>query len=120
MTTDLRAALRGELVAAMKRKDRSAVSACRTTLAALDNAEAVDHAGRPGAGAIEQSAVGAGAAEVDRRVLTSEEEAALVREQIAERRHAAALDSVDAVTTARLEQESALLVNVLAQVDTGR
>lgn len=113
MTADLRTALRTELVAAMRRKDREAVSACRTTLSALDNAEAVDHSGRAGAGAIEQSAVGAGAAEVDRQELSPAEQAGVVRAQIEERRQAAALPAVDADTASRLEREWELLLTVL-------
>ncbi|GAA0627276.1 hypothetical protein GCM10009547_33550 [Sporichthya brevicatena] len=40
MTSDLRARLRADLVAAMKAKPE-VVSALRTTLAAIDNAEAI-------------------------------------------------------------------------------
>jgi uncharacterized protein YqeY len=75
----------------MKRRDRIAVAALRTALAALDNAEAVDRpeeADRPGA--IELIPLGPGAAEVDRRELTEQQVVELVRAEVAERESAAA------------------------------
>jgi uncharacterized protein YqeY len=86
----LRQRLRAALPAAMKARDRTAVAALRSTLAAIDNAEAVD--GGPSAGrglAIEQSPVGVGAAEVARRVLTEAEVERIVRAEVAEREAAA-------------------------------
>lgn len=84
----LRARLRAALPVAMKARDRHAASALRSALAAIDNAEAVDVA-PSGAGAVEQSAVGLGAAEVARRELTEADIAGIVRAEIAERRSAA-------------------------------
>ena len=52
-----------------------------TTLAALENAEAVPTAAS--AGAIEQAPVGAGAAEAARRVLSDADELTLLDEEIA-------------------------------------
>ncbi len=85
----LRERLRRELTAAMKRRDRAAMSTLRATLAAIDNAEAVD-AGDVRAGAVEASAVGLGTAEVARRALTEADIAAIVVAEIAERESAAA------------------------------
>lgn len=73
----------------MKARDRSAVSALRSVLAAIDNAEAVD-TGDVKAGALEDSAVGVGAAEALRRDLTDEDIDQILRREIDERRDAAA------------------------------
>ena len=86
----LRQRLRAALPAAIKARDRVAVSALRSTLAAIDNAEAVDRAPdvdrRLG---IEQIPVGVGAAEVERRVLTQAQVEHIVRAEVAEREAAA-------------------------------
>lgn len=91
-TIPLRDRLRAAVPAAMKARDRRSVSALRSALAAIDNAEAVGihdmHDVR--AGAIELSPVGPGAAEVARRELTEAEVAAIVRGEVEERRAAAA------------------------------
>lgn len=74
----------------MRARDRVAVAAVRSALAAIDNAEAVDVA--PAAArslSIEQSAVGLGAAEVARRHLTEADLAAIIRGEIGEREDAA-------------------------------
>lgn len=85
----LRDRLRAALPAAMKARDRATASTLRATLAAIENAEAVDVAVVPSAGAIEASAVGIGAAEAARRELSEADVAAIVRAEIAEREHAA-------------------------------
>ncbi|MFC6012811.1 hypothetical protein [Nocardia lasii] len=85
----LRERLRAALKAAMKARDRGAVSALRSTLGAIDNAEAVD-IGAVKAGALEDSPVGLGAAEVRRRDLTEADVEDIVRREIEERRTAAA------------------------------
>ncbi|MFB7875388.1 GatB/YqeY domain-containing protein [Nocardia sp. NPDC056064] len=84
----LRERLRAGLKPAMKARDRGAVSALRSVLAAIDNAEAVD-AGAVKAGALEDSAVGLGAAEAPRRELTDDDIERIVRREIGERRDAA-------------------------------
>jgi len=72
----------------MKARDRVAVTALRSALAAIDNAEAVG--GTPTKGmAIEQSPVGVGAAELPRRELTAEQVEEIVRAELAERADAA-------------------------------
>jgi uncharacterized protein YqeY len=85
--------MRRGLTAAMKARDKPAVAALRSTLAAIDNAEAVDAAaggGQPaGEGAIAGAALGVGAAEVERRPLTAAETEAVVRREAAERQSAA-------------------------------
>lgn len=92
MTADaasLRDSLHAAVPAAMKARDRRTVSALRSALAAIANAEAVEVGGEVLAGAIEASPVGVGAAEVARRVLSEADVAAIVRAEIAERRAAA-------------------------------
>ncbi|MFC4374803.1 hypothetical protein ACFO5K_11900 [Nocardia halotolerans] len=86
--TALRDRLRAALKTAMKARDRGAVSALRSALSAIDNAEAVD-AGQSKAGAVEDSAVGLGAAEARRRDLTEADIVAVVRREVDERRTAA-------------------------------
>jgi uncharacterized protein YqeY len=104
-TGDIRARMRRGLVDAMKARDQQAVAALRSTLARIDNAEAVDaeavdadadaldaepalYSGE-GHPAVAGSVLGVGAADVDRRVLTPEEMAALVRDDVEEREIAA-------------------------------
>ena len=86
----LRDRLRAALPTALKNRDRATASTLRATLAAIENAEAVD-AGSARAGAIESSPVGLGVAEAARRDLTEADVAAIVRAEIDERRHAAAV-----------------------------
>jgi uncharacterized protein YqeY len=89
--------MRRGLTAAMKARDRRAVAALRSTLAAIDNAEAVDvtqvppaGGGQPaGEGGIAGAALGVGAAEVERRTLAAAEMEAIVRREVAERQTAA-------------------------------
>jgi len=106
----IRAGLELALRAAIKARDTLAVSALRSVLAAIGNAEAVPKptqptptqptatmtaAGAPSADAAEASqhvaggATGLGAAEADRQTLTGDETAALVRNEITERQAAA-------------------------------
>ncbi|MFL6056537.1 MAG: GatB/YqeY domain-containing protein [Actinoallomurus sp.] len=117
----LRQRLREALRAAMKTGDRTAVAALRSTLAAIDNAEAVDGpASAHGGLAIEQSPVGVGAADVERRVLTEEQVAGIVRAEVAER-EAAARDYERAgrpERAERLRSEAAVLSAHLTPADT--
>ncbi|MFI6867134.1 hypothetical protein [Nocardia sp. NPDC050406] len=87
-TAPLRDRLRAALPIAMKARDRRAAGALRSALAAIDNAESVD-AVDARAGAIENSAVGLGAAEVARRQLTEADIERIVRTEIEERHTAA-------------------------------
>ena len=128
----LRRRLRAALPRAMKSGDRVAVSALRSTLAALDNAEAVDAAAVDAAAvdaaagdtaaaggsglAIERSPVGVGAADRPRRVLTAADVDRLVRAEVAEREQAAReYDRVGRPEQAqRLRAEAAVLAAHLA------
>ncbi|WP_328403966.1 hypothetical protein [Nocardia sp. NBC_00403] len=71
----------------MKVRDRNAIAALRSALGAIDNAEAIDTVDVR-AGAIENSAVGLGAAEARRRDLTEADIEQIVRLEIADRRTA--------------------------------
>jgi uncharacterized protein YqeY len=82
--------LRAALRTAMKSGDRRTVGVLRATLAAIENAGAVEVTGPVGDGpAIEQSPVGAGAADVARRSLTEAEVEQIVRAEAAAREAAA-------------------------------
>lgn len=88
----VQARLRLALGAAMKSKDTVAVPALRSVLAAIGNAEAVaqEVAGSPAASDfVAGGAAGLGAAEAARRILTREETARLVRDEISDRQAAA-------------------------------
>ena len=87
--TQWRDALRANLLTARKARDAVRVSALRSALSAIDNAETPDGP-VPSAGALAESAVGPGAAEVARRVLSDTEIRALLTAEIDERRAAAA------------------------------
>ncbi|XVX19889.1 hypothetical protein ACQP1U_16595 [Actinomycetota bacterium] len=111
----IRAALRTAMASAMKERDREALAACRTALAAIDNVEAapVEHA--PPAGAVEGSAVGVGAADRARRELSEEEMRAVVQTEIDERRAAAETLRAEHAQRARvLEGEALVLEGLLA------
>jgi hypothetical protein len=99
---DLRTRLRRALTAALKARDKDAVSALRSALSAIGNAEAVDPGepgpGRPSvtgsdhvAGAVPFAGpgTGPGTAEAERRHLTEADVAAIVRAEAAEREAAA-------------------------------
>ncbi|WP_189704916.1 hypothetical protein [Streptomyces anandii] len=96
----------------MRARDKTAVSALRATLAALDNAEAVPvaDAGQR-VSALEQSPVGAGATEAARRELSEGAAADIVREEITERLRVAATltGPAHADRAARLRAEAAVL-----------
>jgi uncharacterized protein YqeY len=85
-SSTLRQRLRGALRTAMKSRDRVALGALRSTLAAIDNAEAVEvDASAARNLAIEMIPSGAGAAEAERRVLTEADVERIVRAEAAER-----------------------------------
>ena len=119
MTPDmtLRQRLRDALRTAMKSGDRPAVGVLRSTLAAIDNAEAVDRPDSADRGlAIERSPVGVGAAEVERRALTVAQVEDIVRTEVAER-EAAARDYERAGRLDRARQlrdEAGVLAGILA------
>src|SRR5581483_2823696 len=74
------------LPAAMKSGDKAAVSALRSALSAIDNAEAVERPVETDRNlAIERIPVGVAAAEMTRRELTEADVEQIVRAEIAER-----------------------------------
>jgi len=91
----VRKVLRRDLAAAMKARDKPSVSALRSALAAIENAEAVDVSAAPLPAPpdphIAGSVAGLGTAEVERRALGDCEAEQLVREE-AEERVGVALD----------------------------
>jgi uncharacterized protein len=90
---DLRTHLRRRLSGALRAQDRPAVSALRSALAALDNAEAVQPAEDFRQEASEHFAggvTGLGAAEVERRVMDAESQRRIVNAEIEARLAAAA------------------------------
>ncbi|MER7922837.1 hypothetical protein ABTY96_06815 [Streptomyces sp. NPDC096057] len=105
----------------MRARDKAAVSALRTALAALDNAEAVSVAEiEPRGPALEQSPLGAGATEVARRELTEHRVVEMVRAEAAERLDAAAQLTAPAHAdrAARLRAEADVLLRLLDGPDT--
>ncbi|WP_190130344.1 hypothetical protein [Streptomyces mashuensis] len=100
----------------MRARDKAAVSALRSALAALDNAEAVPvgEAGLRGV-ALEHAPVGAGATEAVRRELSEEEVAVVVRAEAEERLVAAEqlAAPAHAERAARLRAEADVLLRLL-------
>ncbi|MET7701666.1 hypothetical protein [Streptomyces sp. NPDC005485] len=100
----------------MRARDKAAVSALRTTLAALDNAEAVPlDETEPHNLALEQSPVGVGATEAARRELSERRVVDIVRAEAAERLEAAAQLTAPAHAhrAAQLRAEAAVLHRLL-------
>jgi uncharacterized protein YqeY len=118
----LRDRLRRALPAAMKARDRPAVAALRSALAAIDNAEAVEAAAPPtGAGtpAFAGTVPGVGAAEAERRRLTPGEMEQLLRAEVADREAAARTyeQAGQAEQAARLRTEARILGSYLDGTD---
>lgn len=111
----IRERLRAAATRAMKERDKEGLAAYRHAMAGIDNAEAVvPDAGIPSAGAVEQSALGAGAAEVARRQLTDADVRAVVEAEIDEHRHAAdTIATHDVARAAGHLRAAALLEDVL-------
>jgi uncharacterized protein len=86
-----RRTLRDELLAARKDRDATRVSALRSALSAIDNAETPDGVDldAPSSGTIAGGVVGLGATEVARRVLSDAQIRELVHAEIDERLTAA-------------------------------
>ena len=83
----LRATMRADLSVAMKTRDSLAVSALRTAIAAIDNAESVDGATQTVQNNthIAGAASGLGSAEAARRVLSPADVRAILHAQIEDR-----------------------------------
>lgn len=108
--TSLRERLRTALATALKAGDSPAVSALRSALSAIENAESVGQRIRPAAdGLIAGSVAGLGAGDVPRRVLSEEEITVIVRTAILELRSAAEqyerLGETEAAARARSEAD---------------
>lgn len=115
MTIDLRSVLRESLTTSMRMRDREATRILRSTLAAIDNAEAVPAPGSPNAGASVAS-VGVGSTEADRRELTSRDVLAIVRGEIDGLSTAAGLlAAAQPEAAARLRRQAEVLTLVLAK-----
>ncbi|MBD3930795.1 hypothetical protein IF129_04340 [Streptomyces chumphonensis] len=100
----------------MRARDRVAVSALRTTLAALDNAEAVPvHDAGPHAAALQDTPVGVGSTEAARQALSERGVVEIVRSEADERLAAAARLTAPAYTerATRLRAEAAVLLGFL-------
>lgn len=102
------------LRAAMRERDRDAMSALRSLLAAFDNGAAVPSTAR--AGAIEESAIGVGAAEVQRRGLDEDALRAIAQREIAEHLDGATLaaDHGEQARADRLRQQAEVVRRLVA------
>lgn len=89
---DIRTRLRRALGVALKARDAGAVSALRSAMSAIGNAEAVDPVSRPagtGSTHFAGTMTGLGAGEAQRRQLTEADADAIVGQEAAEREAAA-------------------------------
>ncbi len=113
----LRLRLRKALTAAMKAQDAAAVSVLRTTLGAIDNAEAVDGSLPPSShpGPIAGGVAGLGAGEIARLQLSEQQIADIVQAEAAARQSTAAeYDRLGRPQdAARLRSQAAILVSYL-------
>jgi uncharacterized protein len=114
--------LHAALRVALKQRDTAAVSALRSALAAIGNAEALPVEATPGGGVgqyVAGTIAGLGAAEASRRVLDEAEIAGIVSTEIAERRAAAARyeQAGHADRADRLHREAAVLAAVVSSPD---
>jgi hypothetical protein len=120
---DARARRRLALAAALRARDMLAVSALRSALAAIGNAEAVEPgvATPPGSGSphVAGSVAGLGAAEAERRRLSAAEIGQIVRAEAGERERAARdyERAGHADRAGRLRREAQVLLAVLADDD---
>ena len=119
MASSLPDRLQAALRAALKQRDTAAVSALRSALAAIGNAEALPVPTPPGDLAsryVAGSVAGLGTTEATRRALTEAEIAGLVSTEIAERRAAAARyeQTGHADRADRLQREADTLAGVVS------
>jgi uncharacterized protein YqeY len=113
----LRERLKAALPTAMKQRDAVLLPALRSTLAALDNAEAVPVTDS-GPAALEHTPLGVGVREAERRPLSEDDVRRLVHAEIAERESAARdLEHAGHLAPAeRLRAEAAALVAITREV----
>jgi len=104
-----RATLAAEVKAAMKARDKVALAALRSLAARVANAEAVPVDVMPRAGAVEAAAIGVGAADAERRMLTMADLRALVAAETEEHeeaaRHREALGRIDEAADLRRQAQ---------------
>lgn len=118
---DVRTRLRTGLREAMRARDAATVSAIRSALAALDNAEAVPVVGHNAVSAegahVASAAIGVGAAEAERAELSDAEVADILQREVDERRTAAReySDGGRAEAAERLEAEAAALARYVVR-----
>ena len=115
---DIRTRLRRALGVALKARDADAVSALRSAMSAIGNAEAVDPASRPagtGSAHFAGTVAGLGTGEAQRRPLTEADADAIVRHEAAEREAAASEYERGgrAAEAARLREGARALIAVL-------
>jgi uncharacterized protein len=112
----LRSDLRTRLTAALRERDRPAVAALRSVLAALENAEAVpaDSARVDGSEHVAGAVLGVAAGEAARRVLTAAEERDVVDREIAEM--LAGAESYDGLGESDRSDELRRVVAVISEV----
>lgn len=118
----LRAALRSRLTVALRERDRAGAATLRSTLAALDNAEAVPTGGGRGpvtSTHVAGAAIGVGAAEAERLLLTDRDERDLVGDEIRGLREAERLyaEVGEVARASEAGRNAALLGEVLAGLD---
>lgn len=104
----------------MKDRDRAALAAYRTALAAIDNAGAVPLTEQHQAGAVELSPVGVGQTDAVRRSLTEQDMTEIVRREVQDRRDAA--DSLTLANSSAAEQlrcEANVLSDLLDALSDG-
>jgi uncharacterized protein len=117
----MRELLARELRQALRGRDKAAVAALRSALAAIGNAEAVPasqpNPPGPGAGPIAGAVAGLGASEAARRKLSDDEVAGILRAEIADRLTAAGQyrEGGHDARASQLQREADVLSAVLAQ-----
>ena len=117
---DIRTRLRRALGVALKARDAGAVSALRSAMSAIGNAEAVVPTARPagtGSAHFAGTVAGLGAGEAQRRLLTEADADAIVRQEAAEREAAAGEYERGgrAAEAARLREGARVLMAVLGR-----
>ena len=111
--------MQGALLAARKNRDSARVSALRSALSAIDNAETPDDASVDAqlSETIAGGVTGLGAAEVPRRELSDAEIRSLLRAEVDERLAAARqIDTSHTERAATLRAEAAVLSGLLGDV----
>lgn len=115
MTSDLRTTLRESLTSAMRMRDCDTTNVPGSTLAAIDNAEAVPLTKR-GVRSGELPDIGVGSTEAERCDLTSRDVLDIVQHEIDELSRAASLLGYgQPESVARLRHQAAILTVVLAK-----